>query len=141
MEQVFGESVAGDRFVSLLIAAFGGLALVLAAIGVYGVTAYAIGQRLREFGVRMAISADRASVLRQAIGDGIRPVLVGVAAGLAAAGWASRLLDSLLHNVSPSDAVTFFGVPAVLIAVATLACALPAWRASRLDPVTVLRNE
>ena len=141
MEQVFGESVAGDRFVSLLITAFGVLALALGAIGVYGVTAYAIGQRLREFGVRMALGANRSVVLRQAIGDGVRPALVGVALGVGAALWATRLLASLLHNVSPYDAVTFFGVPAVLIAVAALACALPAWRASRLDPVSVLRNE
>ena len=141
MERVFGESVAGDRFVSLLITAFGVLALALGAIGVYGVTAYAIGQRLREFGVRMALGANRSVVLRQAIGNGVRPALVGVALGVGAALWAARLLASLLHNVSPYDAVTFFGVPAVLIAVATLACALPAWRASRLDPVSVLRNE
>jgi len=117
------------------------LAFVLGAIGVYGVTAYAIGLRLREFGIRMAIGADRSTILWQAIADGMRPVLLGVVAGIGAAWSASRLLDSLLHNVSPSDAVTFFGVPAVLIFVAALACALPAWRASRLDPVTVLRNE
>ncbi len=141
MDEVFGQSVAGDRFVSLLIAAFGALALVLGAIGVYGVTAYAIGRRLTEFGVRMAVGADRSAVLRQAIGDGIKPALFGVAAGVAAAWWATRLLASLLYGVGSFDAATFIVVPAVLIAVAALACALPAWRASQLDPVTVLRHE
>jgi putative ABC transport system permease protein len=141
MPEVFGESVATDRFVSLLIATFGALALLLGAIGVYGVTTYTIGSRLREFGVRMAIGADRSTVLRQAIGDGIKPALLGVAAGLAAAWWATGLLGNLLYGVEPFDAATFIAVPAVLIAVAALACALPAWRASRLDPVSVLRQD
>jgi putative ABC transport system permease protein len=141
MPEVFGESVAADRFVSLLIASFGGLALVLGAIGVYGVTAYTTGERQREFGVRMAIGADRSTVLREALGDGIKPALIGVAAGLAAAWWATGLLADLLYGVEAFDAPTFVAVPAVLIAVAALACALPARRASRLDPVSVLRHE
>jgi predicted permease len=141
MEEVFGESVAADRFVSLLITTFGALALLLGAIGVYGVTAYTIGRRLGEFGVRMALGADRAAVLRQAIGDGLKPALLGVAAGLVAAWWATRALAGLLYEVGAFDRATFAAVPAVLIAVAALACALPAWRASRLDPTTVLRQE
>jgi putative ABC transport system permease protein len=141
MDEVFGESVASDRFVSLLISAFAALALVLGAVGVYGVTAYATGARLREFGVRMAIGADSSRVLRHALFDGLKPAVLGVALGLAGAWWATRLLGELLYDVSVYDAATFIVVPAVLIAVAVLACALPAWRASRLDPVIVLRQE
>jgi predicted permease len=141
MEEVFGETVAGDRFVSLLIAAFGALGLALGAVGVYGVTAYATGRRRREFGVRMAIGADREVVLRRALVDGLKPAVLGVALGVAGAAWAMRLLADLVYGVGTLDAATFATVPLVLIAVAVLACALPAWRASRLDPVTVLRQE
>jgi predicted permease len=141
MQEVFGESVAADRFVSLLITAFGALGLVLGAIGVYGVTAYTVGRRMGEFGVRMALGAGRTAVLRQAIGDGLRPALLGVGTGLVAAWWATRALVGLLYEVGPFDAATFVAVPAVLIAVAALACAVPAWRASRLDPTTVLRHD
>jgi len=141
MDEVFGESVATDRFVSLLISAFAALALALGAIGVYGVTAYTVGGRLREFGVRMAIGADRSRVLRQALLDGLKPALLGVAVGLAGAWWTTRLLDGLLYGVGAYDTATFIAVPAVLAAIAALACSVPAWRASRLDPVIVLRQE
>jgi predicted permease len=141
MEEVFGQSVAGDRFVSLLIAAFGALALGLGAVGVYGVTAYSTGRRHREFGVRMAVGADRSTIMRHALGTGVRPALAGIGVGLAVAWWGTRLLAGLLYGVETYDVVTFTSVPAALVVVATLACALPAWRASRLDPVTVLRQE
>jgi putative ABC transport system permease protein len=141
MDEVFGESVATDRFVSLLISAFAALALALGTVGVYGVTAYTVGGRMREFGVRMAIGADRSRVLRQALLEGLKPALLGVAVGLAGAWWATRLLNGMLYDVGVYDTATFVTVPAVLAAVAVLACALPAWRASRLDPVIVLRQD
>jgi len=141
MDEVFGESVATDRFVSTLIAAFGLLALVLGAVGVSGVTAYAVGRRLREFGVRMAIGADRATVLRHALIEGLAPAVLGVALGVVAALWSARLLAGLLYGIGVYDLGTFITVPLVLLLVAAAACALPARRASRLDPVTVLREE
>jgi putative ABC transport system permease protein len=140
LSEVFGESVAGDRFVSLLIAAFGFLALVLGALGVYGVTSYATSRRINEFGVRMALGADRSDVVRQAVLEGIAPALAGVVVGIVAALWATTLLANLLYNVAAFDPVTFVAVPAMLTAIATVACAVPAWRASRLDPSTVLRD-
>jgi hypothetical protein len=141
MDEVFGQSVASDRFVSLLIAAFGAVALALGTVGVYSVTAYATGMRVREFGVRMAIGANRATVMRQALADGAKPAVLGVAVGLAAAWWAARLLDSRLYGVTAYDAGTFIVVPALLASAALLACLLPALRASRLDPVVVLHTE
>ncbi len=90
---------------------------------------------------RAGVWADRSAVLRQAIGDGIKPALVGVALGLGAAAWAARLLANLLYEIGPSDTATFVATPVVLVAVAVIACAVPAWRASRLDPVIVLRHD
>lgn len=141
MDEVFGESVARDRFISLLLAAFGALAATLGALGVYGVTAYAIGRRRREFGVRMAIGADRSRVLRQALGDGLKPVVIGLALGIVGAWWSADVLAGLLYDISAYDLPTFALVPMLMFVVALIACALPARRASRLDPVMVLRDD
>ncbi len=141
MAEVFGDSVADDRFVTLLLAASGGLALVLGSVGVYGVTSHSIGQRVPEYGVRMAIGASRPAVLRQAIGQGFHPALLGVVIGIAGAWWASRLLGNLLYRVDPADTAAFLAAPAVLLIAAAAASWIPAWRASRLDPVVVLRHD
>jgi putative ABC transport system permease protein len=141
MDVVFRESLAGQRLPMLFTTAFAGLALVLAALGVYGVTAYAVTARTREFGIRAALGARRESVLWLVVRQGLATSLVGVGAGLLAAAAGSRVLAGLLVGVSPHDAATFVATPVVLLAVAGLACLLPARRATRSDPVAVLRAD
>jgi len=132
---------ARPRFYLALLAVFAGLALVLAAVGIYGVVAYAVTQRTREIGVRMALGAGRRQVLSLMMWYGLRPSVVGMAAGLGGALAATRLLRGLLYQVEPTDPVTFAAVSAGLLAVACGACALPAWRASRVPPAVALRGE
>lgn len=138
---VVGDSVARARFYALLLGGFGGLALILGAVGVYGVTAHQVAGRRREFGVRLALGADPRGVVRRTVARGLVPVGSGVAVGLAAALGASRLLESLLYRVSPGDPATYAGVAVFLGAVGLLATWLPARRASRVDPVRVLTAE
>ena len=132
---------ARPRFYLALLAVFAGLALVLAAVGIYGVVAYAVTQRTREIGVRMALGAGRRQVLSLMMWYGLRPSVVGMAAGLGGALAATRLLRGLLYQVEPTDPLTFAAVSAGLLAVACGACALPAWRASRVPPAVALRGE
>jgi ABC-type antimicrobial peptide transport system permease subunit len=114
--------------------------LLLASLGIYGVIAYAVTQRIREIGIRMTMGAQRRDVMQLILGQSMRPVAVGVAAGLAASAAVSRLLTSLLYGVSPLDSVVFIGVALFLSGVAFLAGYVPAKRASRMDPMTALRH-
>ena len=117
------------------------LSLLLASVGLYGVLSYLVAQRTSEIGVRIALGAQRGSVLRLTLADGLRPALVGLAFGLAGGAAAARLIRDLLYGVQPLDAGVFVGVAVVLVGVAAAACLLPAWRASRLDPIRALRME
>jgi len=141
MEDVFAESIRRPRLLAQLIGVFAGLALLLAAIGTYGVLSYMVAERRREIGIRLALGADRSNVVAQVMRQGLLLTSVGVIVGLAGAFGLNRLLASLLFGVKPTDATTMTGVIATITLVALVACVLPAWRASRLDPNAVLRAE
>jgi len=132
----FGQRVAGT-----FVGAFGLLALVLAAVGIYGVTAYTTRQRTHEIGVRMALGASRDDILRLVLGHGLRLTLVGVVLGLAASLMLTRYLGSMLLGVTSTDALTFSCVAILLCAVALFASFIPARRAMRVNPMVALRNE
>jgi ABC-type antimicrobial peptide transport system permease subunit len=132
----FGQRVAGT-----FVGAFGLLALVLAAVGIYGVTAYTTRQRTRELGIRMTLGASKQDVLRLVLGSGLRLMLLGVAIGLALSFALTRFLSSLLLDVTSTDALTFSSVAILLCAVALFACFIPARRATRVDPMVALRYE
>ena len=135
MNAVFDESIRRPRLLAQLLGAFAGLALLLAAIGTYGVLSYSVLERRREIGIRMALGAKQGSVLAQIMKQGLLLAAVGVAAGLAGAFALSRVLSSLLFGVQPTDPATMAAVVGTIAVVATVACALPAWRASRVDPI------
>jgi putative ABC transport system permease protein len=135
------EATARHRFRAVLVAAFAVLALVLAVVGVFGVLAYSVQQRTREFGVRIALGATAASVLRLVISSAGIVIGSGIAIGLAVAALVSRSIATFLFGVQPIDPVTFVLVPLVLIATAAIAVIAPAWRAARVDPVVAFRTE
>jgi putative ABC transport system permease protein len=141
MEDVFGESVSRPRFLAQLLGLFAGLALALAAVGTYGILAYTVSQRRKEIGIHMALGATRGSVLGMILGQGVRITLIGLVAGSAAALLLTRLLQAQLFNVKPTDPLTMISVALFITVVAALACYLPASRASRVDPMVVLRDE
>jgi putative ABC transport system permease protein len=141
MEEVAAQSMAQPRFRAQLVGTFGALALVLAAVGIFGVLAFSVSQRTREFGIRMALGARSADVLRMVASSGLRIALTGIAIGLAGAAALTRSLAALLYGVKAADPVTFLAAPLVLAVVALAACAAPAWRASRVDPAEALRQE
>jgi putative ABC transport system permease protein len=141
MQQVVAESIAQRRVIVMVFAIFAVLALLLAAVGLYGVIAYTVTLRTREIGVRMALGAQPLDVLRLVISNGMALALIGIAAGLAGALALTRLLVSLLFGVTPTDATTFTVVPALLIVVALLASYIPARRATKVDPLVALRYE
>jgi len=141
MNEVSAESFAARRFNMLLLAIFAGLALVLAAVGIYGVMSYAVTQRTQEIGIRMALGARATDVLKLIIKNGMTLTLLGVVIGVAGALALTRLLTTLLFGVTPTDKPTFIAVSAVLILVALLACYLPARRATKVDPLVALRYE
>jgi ABC-type antimicrobial peptide transport system permease subunit len=129
------------RLGATLFTAFGLLALVVALVGIYSTVAYGVSQRTHEFGVRIALGARIGDVLRQVVGEGLRTVAVGVVVGVALALAAGRLVAALLYGVSPADPLVLALVPGILLGVSALAALVPAWRASRVDPVTALRTE
>jgi predicted permease len=141
LQEAVSDSVAERRFSMLLLGVFALVALFLAAVGLYGVVAYAVAQRTREIGVRMAIGAEARDVLRLVLKGGLRLSLMGVAIGIAAALALSRVLASMLYDVAPFDPLSYAGTALLLLAVAAVACSVPAARAARVDPVIALRQE
>jgi putative ABC transport system permease protein len=141
MEDVFAESIRRPRLLAQLVGAFGGLALLLAAIGTYGVLSYMVAERRREIGIRLALGANHGRVLAQVLKQGLFLTAIGLVVGLAGALGLNRLLTSLLFGVQPTDATTMVAVVGTITLVATVACWVPAWRASRLDPNVVLRED
>lgn len=141
MNGVFDESIRRPRLLAHLLGGFAGLALLLAAIGTYGVLSYMVAERRREIGIRMALGADQGSALSNVMTQGLTLTSIGIVAGLAGAFALNRLIASLLYGVQPTDATTLVGVVATITLVAAIACLVPAWRASRVDPNIVLRDD
>jgi predicted lysophospholipase L1 biosynthesis ABC-type transport system permease subunit len=141
MNEVIADSLARQRFLMILLAAFAATALMLASIGLYGVISYLVGQRTQELGVRIALGAGRKDILRLIVNHGMKMALAGVTIGLIAAFGLTRLLSEMLYGVSATDPATFAVIALLLAAVALLACFVPAWRATRVDPITALRQE
>jgi putative ABC transport system permease protein len=141
MEQLLSGSLSRSRFTMLVLGVFAALALVLACVGIYGVIAYSVTQRTQEFGIRMALGANRRDVFRLVLGQGTRLTLLGVGLGIVAALVVTRLMATLLYGVSATDPVTFTAVALLLALVAMAACYLPARRATRVDPIIALRYE
>jgi putative ABC transport system permease protein len=141
LDRLASSSVENERFRTSLLGGFAAIALVLAAIGVYGVLAYSVARRTREIGVRTALGAPRGRLFAMVVGDGMRPVLLGLALGLPAAAAAARLIRSLLFGVAPHDPATYALTAAALALVAALACVVPASRAVRVDAMTCLREQ
>jgi putative ABC transport system permease protein len=141
MDQRLSKSVASSRFVMFLLGSFSVLALGLAAIGMYGVMAYLVTQRTQEIGVRMALGAQKRDVLKLVVGKGMALAIIGTAIGLGASLALTRLMRSLLFEVTPTDWLTFVIASTVLLSVALLACYVPARRATKVDPLTALRYE
>jgi len=141
MEDIVAGSLSHQRFNMLLLTAFSGLALLLAAIGIYSVLAYSVRRRMREIGVRMALGAQRADILHMVLYQGTKLALVGTGIGIAAAFGLTRLMSSQLFGVTATDPVTFVSVAALIVLVALAACYIPARRATKVDPMVALRYE
>lgn len=141
MEEVLSSSVAQPRFAMVLLGAFAAIALALAVVGIYGVLAYAVSQRTREIGVRLALGAERGQVVKMVVRQGLGMAVVGVAIGTGVAWFLTDLMTGILYGVTPQDPLTFVSVPAIFVLVALLACLLPAARATRVSPATALRYE
>jgi predicted permease len=141
MDDVVGDAVARPRFLMVLLAIFAGLAMALAAVGTYGILSNAVAERTQEIGIRMALGADRSGILRLLLGRGLLLSGLGLVLGLAGSFLLTRFLRAYLFNVSATDPWTLAGVAGIIAIVATAACIIPAWRATRVDPLTVLRND
>jgi putative ABC transport system permease protein len=141
MQQAIGESLGNASFSATLVLSFAVLSLVLASVGLYGVLSYLMTQRTTELGVRMALGAQRDQVLWLILFDGLRPAILGLALGAAASAGITQLIRSMLYDTRPLDPAVYVAVTFTLLMVATLACLIPAWRASRLDPMQALRPE
>ncbi|HEX5412739.1 MAG TPA: ABC transporter permease [Terriglobia bacterium] len=141
MSQIMNDSLARRRFSMMLLAAFAGLAVILAAIGIFGIIAHSVSRRTHELGIRMALGAEKNDVLRMVVGQGLKLALIGVAVGIAGALALTRFLSSLLYGVKATDPLTFIAVSLIMIAVALAACYIPARRAAKVDPMVALRYE
>jgi len=141
MDQLIGKSTLGASFDATLLLGFAALSLLLASVGLFGVLSYIVAQRTPEIGIRVALGAQRGELLRLTLLDGLKPAGAGLAIGLVGTAGATRLISSLLYGVEPLDATVFAAVAVLLLVVAGFACLLPAWRASRVDPVIALRYE
>src|SRR5258708_17043397 len=141
MEEIVANSIAKQRLTMILLSVFSALALLLSAVGIYGVISYLTGQRTHEIGIRVALGASASDVLRMILEEGMRITLIGVGIGVAAALGLTRLIAKVIYGVSASDPLTFFGVAILLSAVALMACYVPARHAMRVDPIIALRYE
>ena len=141
MEQRIGRSLFERRFQTSLLSAFSFVALLLSAVGTYGVVHFSVQQRVREIGVRMVLGAEKRDVLSMIVSQGLKTVLIGVVFGIALAFAITRLMERLLYEIKPTDPLTFAGVSLLLVCVALLACWLPARRAAKIDPMEALRYE
>ncbi|HZF39358.1 MAG TPA: FtsX-like permease family protein, partial [Blastocatellia bacterium] len=139
MEAIVAQSLTRDRFSALILGAFGCLAVILAAVGIYGVIAYSVAQRTNEIGVRMALGAQGADVVWLVLRQGLRLVIIGIAIGLLISAVATRVLAAVLFGISPADPGAFGAVALLLGLVALLACWIPARRATKVDPLVALR--
>jgi predicted permease len=141
MDQIIGRNNVSASFDAILLLVFAIVSLVLAAVGLFGVLSYIVTQRTTEIGIRIALGARREQVMRLMIGDGLRPAAIGLALGLIASAGLTQLIASMLYGTTALDPAVFAVVSATLVVVASIACAVPAWRASHLDPITALRME
>jgi ABC-type antimicrobial peptide transport system permease subunit len=144
MDEYLAATLTTPRFQAMLLEGFAGLALVLTAIGLYGVVSYAVAQRTHEIGVRITLGASRSNVVKMVLKSGLRLTAIGLAAGIVLSLIASRFiasLSSVLFGVKPTDALTFVVVVVIVAAISLLACYIPAWRASKVDPMVALRYE
>jgi len=141
LRQIIEQSLGNANLSASLVLAFAILSLMLASVGLYGVLSYLTTQRTGEIGIRIALGAQRDQVMRLMLDDGMRPALYGLALGLATSAGAVRIVQSMLYETRPLDPMIFSAVAATLLAVAALACMIPAWKASRIDPMQALRNE
>jgi putative ABC transport system permease protein len=141
MEEVIGRSASDRQFSMLLFGSFAALAVVLAAVGLYGVLSYTVSQRKGEIGIRLALGAEPSNVRGMVLREGLKPAVAGMLAGLLAALFATRIIGSLLFGISATDPLTFIFVPLLLLGISMAACYLPAVRATRIDPTEALRTE
>jgi len=141
MDQILGKTSASQGFTANLVLAFAAMSLLLAAVGLYGVLSYMTTQRTPDIGLRIAVGAQRSHLLRLVLFEGLRPALIGLIFGIAVSALATQLLRSMLYGTRPLDPAAFAGAATLLVAVAVLACLIPAWRASRIDPIQALRTE
>jgi ABC-type antimicrobial peptide transport system permease subunit len=141
MREIMAESVGRRRFQALLAGVFAASALLLACLGIYGVVSYGVARRTNEVGIRVALGAQSHQVPWMVLGQGMKPVVGGLLAGILAAVWAGQLLSSFLFGIGPRDPATIAAVVMLLLGVAAMACWIPARRASRIDPLIALRYE
>jgi ABC-type antimicrobial peptide transport system permease subunit len=141
MNEVIAGSLGQQRFSMILLGVFAAVALLLASLGIYGVISYLVGQRTHELGIRIALGAQRRDVFGLVLSQGMKMALAGVGLGLVVALGLTRVLTRMLYGVSATDPMTFAVITVLLITVALLACFVPAWRATRVDPLVALRDE